>query len=63
LQSPLQGRRVQYLIAIASLCQHIRLREILLGRVGRRFLICDIYLCQIGEGLRVRHGIVGTAHR
>ena len=63
LQSPLQGRGVHYLIAIASLSQHISLREILLSHVGRRFLICDVYLCQIGEGLRVRHGIVGAAHR
>jgi len=63
LQSPLQGRWVQYLIAIAGLSQHIGLREILLRHVGRRFLICDIYLCQIGKSLRERHGIVGAAHR
>lgn len=63
LQSSLQGRWVQYLIAIASLSQHIGLREILLRHVGRRFLICDINLCQIGKGLRERHGIVGAAHR
>ena len=63
LQSPLQGRWVQYLIAIAGLSQHIGLREIFLRHVGRRFLICDIYLCQIGKGLRKRHGIVSAAHR
>jgi len=63
LQSPLQGRWIHYLIAISSLSQHVRFREILLRHVGRRFLICDVYLCQIGEGLRVRHGIVGAAHR
>ena len=63
LESPLQGRGVQNLISIASLSQNISLREILLRHVGGRFLICDVYLCQIGEGLRVRHGIVGAAHR
>ena len=63
LESPLQGRWVHYLIAIASLSQHVRLREILLRHVGGRFLICDVYLCQIGQGLRVRHSIVGAAHR
>jgi len=63
LESPLQGRGVHYLIAIASLCQDISLCEILLRHVGGRFLICDVYLCQIGQGLRVRHGIVGAAHR
>lgn len=65
LKSPLQERWVQYLIAIAKLCEDtVRLGEILLRHVGRRFLISDVHLRQIGvKGLRLGHGIVGEAHR